>query len=284
MKKLLIALIIIIGFGLISAKKQKDKVFSIKMIENSLSKVGKNVSAKLYASKYETSNFLYLTFLNDLKNNNQIDKYNQAKIDTSKWEDGKNYRKPLREYYHKHSAFENFPVVNISYEGAILFCEWLSEKYNSAPKRKYQKVVFRLPTKKEWEKAAKGGLRGVSYPWGGPNLTNKQGCVSCNYYGLGANSIHFNKETKKYEVITDLYFSESNALTCSVDNYSPNGYGLYNMSGNVKEMIAQKGISKGGGYLSTGYDVRIQSEDTYNTAANDLGFRYFIEILEGKEH
>ncbi len=280
MKNLIAILLLAVGLVILTAsKKEKKEVFSIKMIENSLSKVGVQKAEKLYASKYETTNFLYVTFLKDLKKSGLNDKYNTAQIDASKWRSTKN-NQDMEAYYHTHIAYEKYPVVNISYEGAVLFCEWLTEKYNTAEKRKYKKVLFRLPTKDEWEKAAKGGFKSVHYPWGGLDLTNKRGCTLCNYYELGASEIHFNKETQKYEVMTEEHLKSLAKMTCQVDKYPSNEYGLYNMSGNVKEMIAQKGISKGGSYLSTGYDVRIQSEDTYDSPAHDLGFRYFMVVLE----
>jgi len=56
--------------------------------------------------------------------------------------------------------------------------------------------------------------------------------------------------------------------------------GLYNMSGNVAEMIQEKGIACGGGWRSCGYDVQITSTEKYDHSDVDLGFRYFIEIVE----
>ena len=279
MKKLLIVLIIIIGFGLISAKKENEKEFSVKMIESSLAKVGRNISMKLYASKFETTNFLYNTFLNDLKNTKQFDNYKISKIDTANWDSVKGLQK-MKSSYHNNPSFSDFPVVNISFEAANLFCKWLTDKYNTDKNRKYKKVIFRLPTMKEWEKAAEGGLKNSFYPWGGPDLQNRQGCLMCNYYNLGSSNIHYNETKKEYEVIVDENVPFKQAFLCKVDDYVANDYGLYNMSGNVKEMISQKGISKGGGFLSTGYDVRIKSKNTYDKSMVDLGFRYFMEILE----
>ncbi len=283
MKKFIITLIFAMGIVILtSSAKDKQKPFSVKLIENSISKVGEDVNEKLYASKYETSNFLYVTFLEDLKQSGLMSKYDKAQIILPK-----DNKQKINKNDYLNSSFSNYPIVNISYEGAVLFCEWLTEKYNSSEKRKYKKVLFKLPTKEEWEKAARGGLKSVSYPWGGFSLENKQGCSLCNYYKLGSNAIHFNKATKQYEVITDIYTPQSESFLhngglslCKVSDYPPNNYRLYNMSGNVKEMIAQKGIAKGGSYLSTGYDVRIQSEDTYDRPMNDLGFRYFMIVIE----
>ena len=42
------------------------------------------------------------------------------------------------------------PVVNISQAGAEAYCRWLTKKYNDSNEKEFKKVVFRLPSKKEW--------------------------------------------------------------------------------------------------------------------------------------
>ena len=73
------------------------------------------------------------------------------------------------------------PVVNISYKAAKKYCEWLTMVYNGyEKKKKHMKVIFRLPTEKEWTDAAKAGKQKARYPWGGFYHKNSKGCFLAN--------------------------------------------------------------------------------------------------------
>lgn len=172
--------------------------------------------------------------------------------------------------YFKHPAYALYPVVEISYEGAILFCQWLNEKLGDAG------FEYMLPTKAQWQYAARGGGHNWDpYPWGGPYLSNRNGYPLCNYKRVGDESI-----TMKDSVLTVV---DENELIpalhdfafwiCPAASFYPNNYGLYNMSGNVAEMVEEKGIALGGSYADPGYDVRIQSEKTYSEPSPMIGFR-----------
>lgn len=255
-------------------------VLVLKSFEKSLVKTGEN----LFMSRYEVSNLQYLAFLESLKEESKNETFDKANIDSMRWKDNAAYNTPYIELYHRHPAYYGYPVVNISYEGAVLFCEWLTEEYNSYEKRKYKKVVFRLPSKEEWMYAARGGLTNQSYPWSGYSLTDYKGNVMCNYRSIGDEWIHHDKENQVLVILEHSgnpdKSSASGDITAPVIAYKPNGYGIYNSSGNAAEMISDKGIAMGGSYKSPGYDVRIESSETYNHPNSHLGFRYCMEVIE----
>lgn len=96
---------------------------------------------------------------------------------------------------------DDHPVLNRPREEVLEYIAWLSERDG----RRYQ-----LPTDAQWEYAARGGLHDKDYPWG-----NKVDQTKAN---IG---------------------SESDPLTMPVGSYPPNGYGLYDMSGNAAEMVRE---------------------------------------------
>jgi len=130
------------------------------------------------------------------------------------------YNEPMHNDYFWHQAYGNYPVVGVSWDQAKAFCQWRTLYKNSYQKTKGKAAVnsFRLPSEAEWEYAARGGLSGATFPWGGPYTKNDRGCFMANFKPLRGN-----------------YVADQALYTVEVDAYEPNDFNLYNMSGNVAE-------------------------------------------------
>ncbi|MEN8845517.1 MAG: gliding motility lipoprotein GldK [Candidatus Arcticimaribacter sp.] len=130
------------------------------------------------------------------------------------------YNEPMHNDYFWHQAYGNYPVVGVSWDQAKAFCQWRTLYKNSYQKTKGKAAVnsFRLPSEAEWEYAARGGLSGATFPWGGPYTKNDRGCFMANFKPLRGN-----------------YVADQALYTVEADAYEPNDFNLYNMSGNVAE-------------------------------------------------
>lgn len=125
------------------------------------------------------------------------------------------------DYYYEHPAFDDYPVVGISWEAARCFADWRTAYLNEYREQKGLPPYpnFSLPSAAQWEYAARGGKELAKYPWGGPYIRDYEGELRANFKsGRGS-------------------FSEEggDAYTSPVRKYPPNDYGLYDMAGNVAE-------------------------------------------------
>jgi formylglycine-generating enzyme required for sulfatase activity/class 3 adenylate cyclase len=98
--------------------------------------------------------------------------------------------------------YPDLPVVNVSYQDAVDFCKWVSAKFGTPA---------RLPTEAEWEYAARGHKKDSIYPWGSETPYKR-----ARYKGNEPHGV----------------------MTAKRSEYPPNGFGLYNMSGNVWEWVS----------------------------------------------
>lgn len=235
-----------------------------------------------YASRTEVSNAQYREFLAAMDTAGDEVKQIIA-IQNDNWKKGRYKAEPFAEYYHAHEAYRNYPVVNISHEAAKLYCEWLTAYYSAMDigLPSGMQLIFRLPKREEWVYLANGGLNGP-YAWGGPFIRNKKGCELANFLPYGSENITYDAESNSYRVISvesDSYmgtpgnYNRNADVTAPVRSYAPNGHGVYNMNGNVAEMLSEPGVAAGGAWLSPGYDIRNESLMGYESASPEVGFR-----------
>lgn len=250
--------------------------FSPKKIEKHL----KKVSARLWAGETETTNEQYEAFLEDLLRRRDFDQLALCKTAKTDWRsllpEASKDLPDAKIYPNGHPDGADFPVQNISHEAAERYCAWLTAAYNASPeRRKFRKVLFRLPSESEWMEAAKGGIEGIAYPWGskGGNyyVRNSKGCYLLN---LKATEPCGDCPSKNQPD------NDGGFFPVRADAYFPNRLGLYNMSGNVAEMLQEPGQSKGGSWQDDAYHCQITTKSTYTQAGPGLGFRVFMEVIE----
>jgi sulfatase modifying factor 1 len=237
------------------------------------------INEVLYVDKYEVDNGSYKTFLSYLINAGEKALYNKCIPDSTQWSHTQHAQ--LKDFYHSHSSYNKYPIVTISFEAANEYCNWLTGQYNSDKSRKFRKVIFRLPTENEWTLAASGGNANKLYPWGNYYMRNRKGEFLCNFLRIGDQAIYFDAKTRTYKVAEDFIDNADRTVVLTeVSAFPPTSSGLYNVSGNAAEMVAEKGLAKGGSYKDPGYDVRISSKKYYNGPCTEVGFRVLMEVKE----
>lgn len=251
---------------------------------------GDTTSVQSFYMSQEISNFQYAEFLNDLKKNGELAKLATAQIDTNLWNtalSGQNNK--YADYYHGHPAYRDYPVVNITKEGAELYCEWLTKKYAEMSGGEMQ-LKFRIPTRVEWVRAARGSNHAYLYAWGGPLLRNSEGVYRANFMQVGEWNLTRNAETGLPELVSrenrtySPFMFDNSDVTAPSGSYLTNEFGLSNMNGNVAEMISDGDKAVGGHWMSLGFDIRNESVQDFKEAHPTVGFRVVASHLAAIGH
>ncbi len=258
-------------------------------------------ASKFYMHNSEVTNQEYRTFIFDLLIQGKKEEFLKAKPDQHQWvkETDRKFFSPMEENYFSHSAYDTYPVVNVSREGAEMYCEWLEQEANklltAAGKPALQ---IGLPTDKEWIYAANSGIADAHYAWGPTDVndtyisadrnkaSNKRGCFLANfclrkYHGdLDSMSACNAKAHKQAYTTAGMMLGEGTA-TAPVYSYNANLFGLYCVCGNVAEMVTTPAGpgTKGGGWNSDEEHIRIDGDDEYAGRKGPspfIGFRVLV--------
>ena len=121
-------------------------------------------------------------------------------------------------YYFSNPAYNDYPVVGVTWEQANAFCAWRTEYLlkGLGPAARYVQR-YRLPTEAEWEYAARGKDQN-EFPWDNEDVASGRGCFFANFKPDNGN-----------------YTKDGNLITSRVGIYSANTNGLFDMAGNVAE-------------------------------------------------
>ena len=199
------------------------------------------------------------------------------------------YNEPMHNDYFSHPAYQDYPVVGISWTQAVAFCNWRTKFKNDYQRDKGKPNVsrFRLPNEAEWEYAARGGIPSGTYPWGSPYLLNDRACFLANFKPLRGD-----------------YAADQAVYTVEAKSYLPNDYNLYNMAGNVAEWtnssynagsyeyvsslnpnmsfdVEKRKVVRGGSWKDVAYFLRVSSRDFEysDTSRSYIGFRTVQDYL-----
>ena len=149
--------------------------------------------------------------------------------------------------YFSNPAFDDYPVVGVTWEQANAFCAWRTN-FLMKGLGGYAKQIqrYRLPSEVEWEFAARG-KEGNPFPWESTEVKSDKGCFYANFKPDRGN-----------------YTQDGSLITCKCGIFSANSNGLYDMAGNVAEWTSTV-------YTEAGVEsmADMNPELSYNAAKED---------------
>ena len=243
--------------------QQQDKVYNC--AGNTLA-----MNSRLCMDMTEVSGQMYKTFLEDMKvtYGDGSKEYVNNLPDFRIWEElfpGKTMAQISRQFL-EDDTFALMPIVAVSYEQAVKFCAWRTERFKKElaamdPKKRAvfpKDFVFRLPTPKEWAR-----IRFMYQEKGMMKQIDKTAKITMKGYKMKKNET-LNNNLKIGHVFA---------------NQQPK-VGLFNLFDNAAEMTSEKGVAMGGSWILGNEAAKYDRKYNYAEPTAWLGFRCIFEILE----
>lgn len=250
-----------------------------------------------YMATTEVSNLDYRTFLFDLLINGKKAEFLKAKPDQEQWIKRFHrgtYLEPMTQLYFSHPAYHDYPVVNISRTGAEMYCAWLTIAANEKLGEKNKPLMndLRIPVDYEWAYAASNKKNRATYANGAENLRDSRGLYIQNY-----NCARYARCL--YDTLQDAYLCPSvrdsagkfaddgGFLTTALRSYASNAYGVFDMAGNVSEMVYLRDSTntswsfgtKGGSWYSPDYFLEIDARQEFKQPEKPSPFVGFRPVM-----
>ncbi len=202
------------------------------------------------------------------------------------------YNEPMTNMYFWNPAFDNYPVVGVTWKQASAFSNWRTHYMNSYLASVGEPFVqeYRLPMEAEWEYAARGGQDLAVFPWGGPYTRNDEGCFLANFkpmrgdymddgglYTLEvASNLYPVSENGLYDMAGNVAEWTANAFDESAYSFTHdmNPYYLYHALPDDPAVLKRK-VIRGGSWKDIGYYLQnsTRSYEYQDTAKSYIGFR-----------
>ncbi|HZZ28871.1 MAG TPA: SUMF1/EgtB/PvdO family nonheme iron enzyme [Pirellulales bacterium] len=244
------------------------------------------ITKPFYLGTYAVTLGQFLDFYHSMKHSDSAYKCECEKDDKGGWGyDPKDKAGPLlraTRFVPWNTGFEqtnNHPVVNVSWNDAHAFCQWLSKKEG----RKY-----RLPTEAEWEYAARAGTTTHYYFGDDPETLSK-------YENVADSS-----SKEKFPGFSAIASRDGFVFTAPVGSFRPNAFGLYDMLGNVEQWCSDwysedyssskaddpqgwpqgsERVLRGGTWNNDAFHCRCAFRDNHDPSrcTYDIGFRVVCE-------
>lgn len=218
----------------------------------------------------EVSGLMYKTFLEDLKLKHGADSetYTSNLPEFEKWETlfpGMT-QEQLSEKYFDTDDFALIPIMAVSYEQAVSFCDWRTQQFkkelskmSTEDRTQFPKDFrFRLPTAKEWAR-----IRFMKQEKGMVKTIQKITASTTKTYKVKKNTL-INNNSK----VSHIYNQLADKLA------------MYNLFNNVAEMTAEKGVAMGGSWQAGNDASKFDKQFSYESPEAWLGFRCIFEIIK----